>query len=670
MHRVANIRAILVALAGSALSAHAQTIDLEPPPSHSAAVSLDSGWQAAQGRSEGRTVVWSGTVYVEGARWLRLSFDQLTLAGDPARDDAAAIRLTSMDDGAVQVLDAEAARRWSHTSAYFNGDAVFVELLADASLDASWGPSRVSISTVTAGDTPFSTRTICGPTDDRTLSADPKTARFLPSGCTSWLINDANKQFLTAGHCGVSASGVCQFNVPLSNADGSLRQPPPEDQYPVEPTSIQSNNTGLGDDFAYFGCWPNTTTNQSAFQRQGSTFLLAPSVAAPAGDTLRITGYGVTSSPVPNTWNQVQKTHTGLYSQRSGSILRYTPDTTGGNSGSAVLNETTGFAIGIHTNGGCSSGGGTNSGCSLDNASLRAALASPRGICSPGFGVLVPPVFAGGDSARAFGTVSFAEGTFTRLSTVAFAVDGLAFDPTRNVFWACGTDRTLASINPDTGVVTVVGTLVGSSRAASGLAFDPYTDTLYGITQVGGRLISINTTTAVVTALGAPGGNNIGALDFDTHTRTIFGVDDTINGSRLVRIDPATGVQTPVGLLGTGIFDCNGLAYNPADRALYTVNAGNEQLYRIDPATGLATAVGATAALWSGNYGLAAIGDLPTPCPADFNRDGFLDFFDYDAFTACFEGGPCNGGTADFNADGFVDFFDYDDFVAAFEAGC
>ena len=48
MHHVANIRAILVALAGSALSAHAQTIDLEPPPSHSAAVSLDSGWQAAQ----------------------------------------------------------------------------------------------------------------------------------------------------------------------------------------------------------------------------------------------------------------------------------------------------------------------------------------------------------------------------------------------------------------------------------------------------------------------------------------------------------------------------------------------------------------------------------------------------------------------------------------------
>jgi hypothetical protein len=60
----------------------------------------------------------------------------------------------------------------------------------------------------------------------------------------------------------------------------------------------------------------------------------------------------------------------------------------------------------------------------------------------------------------------------------------------------------------------------------------------------------------------------------------------------------------------------------------------------------------------------------PPGCAADFNGDGFLDFFDYDAFVACFEGGTCGGGSADFNGDGFVDFFDYDGFVGVFEAGC
>ena len=58
-------------------------------------------------------------------------------------------------------------------------------------------------------------------------------------------------------------------------------------------------------------------------------------------------------------------------------------------------------------------------------------------------------------------------------------------------------------------------------------------------------------------------------------------------------------------------------------------------------------------------------------CPADFNADGFLDFFDFNDFVTCFEGGSCPPGkSADFNNDGFADFFDFNDFVTAFETGC
>jgi hypothetical protein len=57
--------------------------------------------------------------------------------------------------------------------------------------------------------------------------------------------------------------------------------------------------------------------------------------------------------------------------------------------------------------------------------------------------------------------------------------------------------------------------------------------------------------------------------------------------------------------------------------------------------------------------------------PADFNGDGFIDFFDYDDYVECFETGSClPGRSADYNNDGFVDFFDYDDFVGEFESGC
>ena len=72
--------------------------------------------------------------------------------------------------------------------------------------------------------------------------------------------------------------------------------------------------------------------------------------------------------------------------------------------------------------------------------------------------------------------------------------------------------------------------------------------------------------------------------------------------------------------------------------------------------------------------GFAPVAVLLSPensCPADFNGDGFMDFFDYDDFVSCFEGSGCpDGRTADFNGDGFADFFDYDDFVSAFEVGC
>jgi len=54
-------------------------------------------------------------------------------------------------------------------------------------------------------------------------------------------------------------------------------------------------------------------------------------------------------------------------------------------------------------------------------------------------------------------------------------------------------------------------------------------------------------------------------------------------------------------------------------------------------------------------------------CPGDFNRDGFVDFADFDDFVVAFEAGESR---SDFNEDGFLDFSDFDDFVHAFESAC
>ena len=54
-------------------------------------------------------------------------------------------------------------------------------------------------------------------------------------------------------------------------------------------------------------------------------------------------------------------------------------------------------------------------------------------------------------------------------------------------------------------------------------------------------------------------------------------------------------------------------------------------------------------------------------CPADFNEDGVVDFFDYLDFVDAFSG---NLPTADFNRDSVIDFFDYLDYVDVFSSGC
>jgi hypothetical protein len=56
-----------------------------------------------------------------------------------------------------------------------------------------------------------------------------------------------------------------------------------------------------------------------------------------------------------------------------------------------------------------------------------------------------------------------------------------------------------------------------------------------------------------------------------------------------------------------------------------------------------------------------------TPCPADFNDDGFVNGDDYDLFAGAFEIGDA---AADFDGNGFVNGDDFDAFALAFDEGC
>ncbi|MCH2136758.1 MAG: hypothetical protein MK101_09275 [Phycisphaerales bacterium] len=346
----------------SGTNVRSQTIDV-----HSTTVANDTDVPA---------IVFNHLVAIPEAGDLQIRFGRTKLA------DGCTLRLTSLKDGHQQHLNATSLSQWQHHSAWFNGPMVHVELLAPAQSGRSHLTIEAARWTVAGTDVE---RSICGNTDDRIPSSDPRAARHWPVGCTMWLIDDAANSFLSAGHCmdeGVSGH-VAQFNVPLSNGDGSVNHPGPEDQYPIDPESLQFGYVEIGNDWAYLGCFPNSETGLTAYQAQGASYMLADAPDQVSDQDITIIGYGTTSSPISPTWNQVQKTHTGPYAILDGTVLGYQTDTTGGNSGSAVLDEATGLAIGIHTNAGCSSTGGFNHGCAIHHADLQYALANPQGVCIP-----------------------------------------------------------------------------------------------------------------------------------------------------------------------------------------------------------------------------------------------------------------------------------------------
>lgn len=358
---------------------------------------VDSGWVANDTRDHG--IIFQETISVPGAEWLRLSFDEVLLAaerttgrhGEATRNESFLIMTSLLDEG-YQTLRSEHVEQWQHHSAYFNGDTVLLQIYAYPGT----GLNRVKMSKVEAGLPMMEPETICGPTDDRLPSQDKRVARNIPGTCTAWLIDDPAHCLLTAGHCSGSASSV-EFNYPLSNGSGQIVRADPKDQYAIDPASMQSNGgQGTGNDYAYFGVFPNPITGKTPFEAQGEFFTLIdpPDVN---GQNIRITGNGSTGGSVPPEYNLAQKTHVGPYFQFTGTTVRYQTDTSGGNSGSPIILDGTGNAIGIHTHGGCTSSGGSNIGTGANLPAFKNAIANPRGVCA------APPV-CGSLSAKYKGT--------------------------------------------------------------------------------------------------------------------------------------------------------------------------------------------------------------------------------------------------------------------------
>jgi len=303
-------------------------------------------------------MVYSSIVRIDNAPWLRLQFSSAYLGS------GSYLRITSQLDGYQQIIDAREMARWRNTSAYFNGSELLLEFfVAREDQDVFLQMDEIIVGEW-AGEPEFLSQ--CGPTDDRIQSSEPWSGRIMPIGCTGWIVSDG--KYITAGHCISSNAQVLQFNVPPSLPGGTTQNPPPEDQYPIIQSSFVGTGSGVGNDWAVFDCNPNGITGDLPIEAQGGGFVLMQDLSP---DSIRITGYGVDTGVD----NQTLQTHVGPNANSSGNTMRYVTDTEGGNSGSPVIDEATGFAVGVHTHGGCNTGGGgNNNGTSFFHPAFWAAV--------------------------------------------------------------------------------------------------------------------------------------------------------------------------------------------------------------------------------------------------------------------------------------------------------
>lgn len=623
------------------------------------------------------TVAASADISIPNAAQIRIHFAEWFLPGDDAIDGAM-LRITSLADGATQTLGPAQMRAWSGAPAFFNGNSVRVELLVRGSRDL-WSNAFLRTAYAHALDASYSTRSICGSTDDRVPVSDPIMARVWPIGCSATIIQDANACFLTAGHCGPASGSVVQFNVPLSTTGGVPVSPPPSDQFPVDFLSVQRQSDGSGQDWSYFGALVNTT-NLTPRQRQGGAASLALAAPATPNTPLRISGFGTTSSPISPTWNQALKTHAGPLFAISGTRLRHQVDTTGGNSGSGILlddNQPSRTIVGIHTHAGCStSTTSANTGTVIQHPNLQAALASPLGICASGSSIIESSaqgqVWIGQDAANNLGIlqVDAPAGAFASRLSIPGIIQAMAADNAH--LYAITHDLRVFAIDPQTAQSTNIAIITNAAGTAmptiTGLAITS-TGQWYAVAQSTSELFSINPSSFLaqrVASLGSPGVLRLGALETDADPRFLLALDDATSGTRLIEIDlqPVSPTHRVVGTLGAGALDCNALT-RTSDGRWITADAATDRVLQINRQTGAATVLANLQGTFLAAGGMAWAG--PAPCIADIDQSGGIDGQDLSAFFGVFESGD---PAADLNASGGVEADDIAVFIQAFERGC
>jgi hypothetical protein len=177
-----------------------------------------------------------------GTSSIRLYFEEVQLGSN-------SYLLLEGNDGSQQKLDAEALKNWRNSSAYFNGGTVKVSVyqapgdsvtfkIEDLRVDESQTSLAAKRTTQSGKTTTQATSSArIGEFNQEEMPYAAAVGRFTNgsnSFGTGWIApNGAIVTSKTIMYNIAEGYDIIEFNVPLSNNDGSVNHPSPEDQYPI-----------------------------------------------------------------------------------------------------------------------------------------------------------------------------------------------------------------------------------------------------------------------------------------------------------------------------------------------------------------------------------------------------------------------------------------------------
>ncbi len=247
----------------------------------------------------------------------------------------------------------------------------------------------------------------------------------------------------------------------------------------------------------------------------------------------------------------------------------------------------------------------------------------------------------------------------------SFALTGLAADPATNTIYGISANPPgIWTVNPATGAATLHTSGVFPNNA-NALAFDPANNRLFVAELNNNALSSFDIATGQATFIATmTGTSNVEGLGYDPATQTLYGLAEG-TPETIVKINTTTGAATVIATM-TQPGTWRGLDFDQSSGVLYATAVSISQLTRINPATGQVTNLGAVAGIPAFVQGLAWMGE-PAPCYPDCNNSGGLTIADFGCFQAKF---AASDPYADCNQSGSHTIADFGCFQNKFAAGC